>query len=142
MLEAAVRGFDRGTGQSAGGVLGVSVLTSLDAQKLQRVGIQRTPGKLVGKMAKVASAAGCEGLVCSPKELNVVRQSAPELIRVTPGIRPIEVDDDQQRTATPLEAIDQGATYLVVGRPITGAEDPAAAARRIATDINGSSASG
>lgn len=131
MLEAAVSGLQRGAGSAAAGVLGVSVLTSLDASDLEQLGIQRTPGQLVSKMAGVAASAGCEGLVCSPLELNVVRQVAPDLIRVTPGVRLTETDDDQARVATPGEAVRRGATYLVVGRPITRAADPAAAAREI-----------
>lgn len=135
MLEAAVEGLARGAAGSEAGVLGVSVLTSLAKSDLERVGIQRTPGQLVGKMAKVADEAGCEGLVCSPLELNVVAQAAPTLKRVTPGIRLTDLGDDQARTATPREAIARGATMLVIGRPITQAEDPAAAAAAILADI-------
>lgn len=135
MLEAAVEGLSKGAGNSASGILGVSVLTSLNAQRLQRIGIQRSPGQLVGKMAKVAAASGCEGIVCSPEELNVVNQSAPDLMKVTPGIRLIATDDDQERVATPAEAIERGATMLVIGRPITMAKDPAAAAAAILADI-------
>lgn len=135
MLQAAVEGLEVGAGGASAGVLGVSVLTSLAKQDLERVGIQRSPGQLVGKMAKVAAAAGCEGLVCSPQELNVVAQAAPGLLRVTPGIRPTEVDDDQARTATPSDAIEKGASLLVIGRPITQAADPAAAAAAILADI-------
>lgn len=135
MLEAAVRGLQRGSGMAAAGILGVTVLTSLDAQRLQRVGIQRSPGTLVGKMAKVASHTGCEGVVCSPEELNVVNQAAPGLLKVTPGIRTVATDDDQERVATPKEAIRRGANRLVIGRPITRADDPAAAAAAILADI-------
>jgi len=135
MLQAAVEGLEVGAGGASAGVLGVSVLTSLAKQDLERVGIQRSPGQLVGKMAKVAAAAGCEGLVCSPQELNVVAQAAPGLLRVTPGIRPTEVDDDQARTATPSDAIEKGASLLVIGRPITQAADPATAAATILADI-------
>lgn len=135
MLEAAVEGLARGAAGSEAGVLAVSVLTSLAKSDLERVGIQGTPGQLVGKMAKVADEAGCEGLVCSPLELNVVAQAAPTLKRVTPGIRLSDLGDDQARTATPREAIARGATMLVIGRPITQAEDPAAAAAAILADI-------
>ncbi len=137
MLEAANEGLQKGASGAEAGVLGVSVLTSLDKTDLERVGIQRTPGQLVGKMAKLAHQAGCEGLVCSPQELNVVAQAAPSLIRVTPGIRLVDLGDDQTRTATPREAIDKGATMLVIGRPITRAPDPAAAAADILRDITG-----
>jgi orotidine-5'-phosphate decarboxylase len=136
MLEAAVSGLQRGAGSAAAGILGVSVLTSLDRRDLERIGIQRTPGQLVSKMASVAAASGCEGLVCSPLELNVVRQAAADLIRVTPGIRPHIVDDDQSRVSTPQDAMAKGATYLVIGRPITQAPDPAAAARSILATIH------
>lgn len=135
MLQAAVEGLEAGAGDANAGVLGVSVLTSLAKPDLERVGIQRSPGQLVGKMAKVAAAAHCEGLVCSPQELNVVAQAAPGLLRVTPGIRPTAVDDDQARTATPIDAIERGASLLVIGRPITQAADPAAAAASILSDI-------
>ncbi|MGI9642697.1 MAG: orotidine-5'-phosphate decarboxylase [Acidimicrobiia bacterium] len=141
MLEAAVTGLNRGAGSSTSGILGVSVLTSLGKPDLERVGIQRTPGQLVGKMAKVASVAGCEGLVCSPQELNVVAQAAPSLIKVTPGIRPRGIDaeqsgTDQARIATPAEAVERGADLLVVGRPITAASDPVAAADGILAGIH------
>lgn len=137
MLHAAVEGLSSGAGGAEAGILGVSVLTSLDKSALERVGIQRSPGQLVGKMAKVADAAGCEGVVCSPHELNVVAQAAPGLLRVTPGIRPQDVEDDQARTASPREAIDRGASLLVIGRPITQALDPAAAAEQIHAEITG-----
>jgi orotidine-5'-phosphate decarboxylase len=137
MLQAAVEGLSSGAGGADAGILGVSVLTSLDKSALERIGIQRSPGQLVGKMAKVAAAAGCEGVVCSPQELNVVVQAAPGLLRVTPGIRSERVDDDQARTASPREAIDRGASLLVIGRPITQALDPAAAAERILAEIKG-----
>lgn len=135
MLEAAVDGLARGASGAEAGILGVSVLTSLGKTDLERMGIQRTPGQLVGKMAKLAYQSGCEGLVCSPQELNVVAQAAPSLKRVTPGIRPIDRGDDQTRTATPIEAMDRGATMLVIGRPITRAPDPAGAAEAILIDI-------
>jgi orotidine-5'-phosphate decarboxylase len=93
-------------------------------------------------MAKVAAVAGCEGVVCSPQELNVVAQAAPGLQRVTPGIRPHDLGDDQTRTATPREAIQRGATMIVVGRPITRAADPGRAAAEILADIGKDSSMG
>ncbi|MGB9359144.1 MAG: orotidine-5'-phosphate decarboxylase [Acidimicrobiia bacterium] len=137
MLEAAVRGLKEGAGAAPAGVLGVTVLTSHDNASLARIGIDRSPGKLVARMAKVAAAAGCEGVVSSPKELTVVSDVAPELLRVTPGIRPFDRDDDQARTMTPAEAIERGADLLVVGRPITAANDPKTAAADIAAQIQG-----
>jgi len=138
MLEAAVSGLAGGAGHAEAGILGVSVLTSLDKSDLQRIGIDRTPGQLVSKMASVAEASGCEGVVCSPLELHVVHQAAPNMITVVPGIRPQATDDDQARTATPGEAIEKGATYLVIGRPITAAADPATAAASIRESIGAS----
>lgn len=136
MLEAAVAGLGRGATQPAG-VLGVSVLTSLDEASLAAVGISTTPGKLVSRMARVAARAGCEGLVCSPLELGVVATVAPDLVKVTPGIRMAAGNDDQRRTATPLEALAKGADWLVVGRPITRASDPVAAAAGLDAAIRG-----
>ena len=136
MLEAAVEGLAKGAGHAEAGILGVSVLTSLDKQDLQRIGIDRTPGQLVSKMASVAATAGCEGVVCSPLELHVVRQAAPDMITVVPGIRPEESQDDQSRTASPGDAIEKGATYLVVGRPITQAPNPAQAAESILAEVH------
>ena len=135
MLAAAASGLARGAGAADAGVLGVSVLTSLDERALAEVGIQRSPGQLVSRMARVALRSGCEGLVCSPKELNVVQQTAPELVKVTPGVRLRDAEDDQRRTASPAEAIARGADWLVVGRPITQAPDPTAAAEEILASI-------
>ena len=87
-------------------------------------------------MAKVADAAGCEGVVSSPKELVSIADVAPRLLKVTPGIRPTEREDDQARTMTPAEAVRRGADLLVVGRPITAAEDPAIAAAAIAAEMS------
>ena len=137
MLAAAVSGLARGSGAAESGILGVTVLTSLGGPDLERICIQRTPGQLVGKMAKVAAAAGCEGVVCSPEEINVVKQSSPDLVRVTPGIRDTPTGDDQTRVASAPEAISRGADLLVIGRPITRAEDPVAAASRLAESIAG-----
>lgn len=135
MLEAAVRGLEAGAGAAPAGILGVTVLTSLDEASLARVGINRTPGKLVARMARVTDAAGCEGVVSSPKELSIATDVAPSLLRVTPGIRPVDRDDDQARTMTPAEAVERGADLLVVGRPITAADNPREAAAAIASQV-------
>ena len=135
MLEAAVSGLATGSDGYAG-VLGVTVLTSLDDAGLAAVGIPRSPGQLVSRMARVIEAAGCEGVVCSPLELGVIAEVAPSLTKVTPGIRPAGVTSgDQARTATPDEALRRGADYLVIGRAITAAPDPAAAAAEIAASL-------
>jgi len=138
MVRAAVEGLARGSG-GLSGILGVSVLTSLDEADLRSVGIAATPGKLVSRMARVADRAGCEGVVCSPRELGIVGDVAPRLIRVTPGIRPLGGlgggVDDQARVATPQAALSHGATWLVVGRPITQAADPVEAAAALASGL-------
>jgi orotidine-5'-phosphate decarboxylase len=136
MLEAAVAGLAEGSG-GTGGVLGVSVLTSLDAADLAEVGIDESPEDLVARMARVAESSGAEGVVCSPREISIVRAAAPRVAVVTPGIRPTgSAVGDQRRTATPLEALTAGATWLVIGRPITAAADPAAAAAEMAAQVN------
>lgn len=135
MLEAAVAGVRMANADA--GILGVTVLTSLDQEALAAVGIPISPGKLVSRMARLAAASGCEGIVCSPKEIRVVADVAPGLLKVIPGIRPGgATDDDQRRVATPQEAIARGADYLVIGRPITRAADPAAAAAAIAAEVS------
>jgi orotidine-5'-phosphate decarboxylase len=135
MLEAAASGLATGSG-GGGGVLGVTVLTSLDAADLASVGISASPGRLVARMARVISGAGCEGIVCSPLELGVVAEVAPDLLKVTPGIRPEGVAaGDQARVATPEQTLARGADWLVVGRAITAAEDPVAAAASLAEQI-------
>lgn len=137
MLEAAVSGLAAGS-DGHSGVLGVTVLTSLDEASLAAVGIPRTPGQLVSRMARVVDGAGCEGVVCSPLELGVIAEVAPSLVKVTPGIRPVDVAaGDQARISTPAEALGRGADYLVVGRAITRAQHPADAAASIAESIAG-----
>ncbi len=136
MLQAAVEGLGESSGGTAG-ILGVTVLTSLDQSDLTALGMANTPGKMVSKMSRLAGDAGCEGVVCSPQELTVVSSVAPELTKVTPGVRPAGTETaDQRRVMTPAEAVARGADWLVVGRPITGAADPAAAAAEIAEMAN------
>ena len=135
MLEAASEGLQQGAGGAEAGVLGVTVLTSLDDNVLRTMGLDRSAGQLVSSLARVADRAGCEGVVCSPKELQVVADVAPRLARFTPGIRSVSDEDDQVRTASPEEALDRGADWIVVGRPITAAPDPPAAAGALAERI-------
>lgn len=129
MLGAAVAGL--GKGNPEGGILAVTVLTSLDTARLAEVGIGEQPDRLVASMARIAQATKCEGVVSSPLEIATVAEAAPDLLRVIPGIRTGPSNDDQARTATPAEAIAAGADFLVVGRPITAADDPARAAAAI-----------
>jgi orotidine-5'-phosphate decarboxylase len=136
MLEAAVEGLSEVAGGREAGILAVTVLTSLDGHALGEVGIRESPGRLTSKMARLAAASGCEGVVCSPQELGVVTTVAPGLVKVTPGIRPEGAPrHDQVRVATPAEAIESGADYLVVGRPITASPDPVASTRRMLATI-------
>jgi orotidine-5'-phosphate decarboxylase len=118
------------------GVLAVTVLTSQDATACAEAGHTRSPAEIVGLRAAAAHAAGCAGLVCSGQELARVREAAPGLAYVVPGIRPAGGElGDQKRVMTPREAITAGASYLVVGRPILAATDPAAAADAITAEI-------
>ena len=117
-------------------ILAVTALTSLDQGDLDDLGFQCDARTLVLSRAKRALALGCDGVVSSGLEVGTLREHAnPRLITVCPGIRPIHNDDDQQRVMTPYQAIHDGADYLVVGRPIRDASDPAAAAEAIQKDI-------
>ena len=118
-------------------VLGVTVLTSLDRRALEReVGVLGPVEAHVLRLAERAREAGLDGCVASAREIAPLRLAlGPRWVIVTPGIRPAEREDDQMRTATPAAAVRAGADYLVVGRPITAAPDPGAAARTILEDI-------
>lgn len=114
-------------------LIGVTVLTSMADKDLREAGVQKSVKDQVLHLARLAQAAGLNGVVASAREAKEIRQACGEgFLIVTPGIRsPGEDADDQQRTATPAEAIRAGADYLVVGRPILKATDPAKAARAI-----------
>lgn len=131
MLAGAVAGASRGSSGRCG-VLGITVLTSLDEAALVEMGIDLSPGRLVSKLARLVDRAGCEGVVCSSLELGVIANVADRLLKVVPGVRPEgAATGDQRRTATPAEAVARRADWLVIGRPIIGAPDPVAAARDI-----------
>lgn len=117
-------------------ITAVTVLTSLDAAMVSDLGIEGTPQGIVVRWAQMAVAAGAQAIVCSPQEVALVRASVPEEIRlITPGVRPAGADThDQRRSATPRQALGDGADLLVIGRPITGHADPAAAAQEIAAE--------
>jgi orotidine-5'-phosphate decarboxylase len=123
------------TAPGAPRLLAVSVLTSMDAAQLAAVGVLDPPATQVLRLARLAAAAGIDGLVCSAEEVAAVRQAmGPDTLLVVPGIRPAgpsATADDQRRIATPAEAMARGASMLVVGRPITQADDPAQAAAEI-----------
>ncbi|MGH9573547.1 MAG: orotidine-5'-phosphate decarboxylase [Candidatus Acidiferrales bacterium] len=119
-------------------LLGVTILTSMDAQAMEGVGLAGTPGSRALSLAKLAKEAGLDGVVASAHEVAAIREACgPEFLIVVPGIRPASAAvNDQSRVATPGDAIRAGASYLVVGRPITGAPDPAKAAASIAAEIS------
>lgn len=124
-------------------VLGVTVLTHLGPDDLEAMGIKsefaQNPTKLVLLRAKLAKEAGCDGVVCAGTEAKAVREAfGPDFLVVCPAIRPAWAavpGDDQRRVTTPYEAIQAGADYLVVGRPIRTAADPVAAARLVVQEI-------
>ena len=125
------------SGRNAPLVLGVTVLTSHDNHSLGEIGCETNVGRHVERLAQLAVQSGLRGLVCSPLEIADLRQMLPERIQlVTPGIRTgAEPADDQKRTLTPREAMDAGANWLVIGRPIYAAENPRAAAEAILTTV-------
>lgn len=118
-------------------LLGVTILTSMDAQTMEGVGIAGTPSSRALSLARLAKEAGLDGVVASAHEVAAIREACgPEFLIVVPGIRPTSAAvNDQSRVATPAEAIRAGASYLVVGRPITGAADPRAATDAIRAEI-------
>ena len=120
-------------------VLAVTVLTSHDDLSLRRIGIEGDCATAVPRLAALAKEAGAGGVVCSPLEVASARRAFPEGVLVVPGIRPAadgpRAPDDQARVASPSAAVLAGADRIVVGRPITEAKDPAAAADAIADDI-------
>lgn len=118
-------------------LLAVTVLTSMDAEQAGAVGIGRSPGEQVELLARMALGAGITGFVCSPQEVARLREiTGPEAVLVIPGIRPAGAKvGDQKRVATPAEALQNGASYLVVGRPITHAADPAEAAEAVLREM-------
>jgi orotidine-5'-phosphate decarboxylase len=132
-LDAAVRG----RGNSALKLLGVTVLTNLARDDLKEQGVDRSPQELAIYRAMLAQEAGFDGVVASGQEAAALRQAlGPGVLIVTPGVRPQGSDvQDQARAVTPRMAIEAGADYLVVGRPITRAPDPRAAADAIVGEI-------
>ncbi len=125
--------------QAYGGtLLAVTILTSLDAPALGAVGLAGAPSEAVLRLAKLAMAAGADGLVCSPQEVAVLRAAlGPAPLLVVPGIRPAGAgQNDQARTGTPKTAVAAGADFLVVGRPLSESSDPRATAQAIAREIS------
>ena len=135
MMRAALDGASEGHPRPL--VLAVTVLTSLAADDMAEIGIAGPPEDAVLRLAHLAQSAGLDGVVASAKEVSALRKECgPNFVIVTPGIRPAGAAlNDQSRTATPQAALDAGADYLVIGRPITAASDPAAAAGAILEEM-------
>jgi len=126
-------------GPKAPKILAVTVLTSLDQSDLGDLGVTRDMKAQVEALGRLACSNGADGIVCSPKEVAAMRAAlGPAALLVTPGVRPAGADvGDQKRVATPGQAVKDGSTHLVVGRPILEAADPCAAARAIAAEMAG-----
>jgi orotidine-5'-phosphate decarboxylase len=118
-------------------LLGVTILTSLKSAELDEVGMKPDVAEQVLRLAGLAKSAGMDGVVCSPQEIEIIRKEhGRELLIVTPGIRPAwAAAQDQKRIMTPAEAVQKGADYLVIGRPITGAASPQDAFARIVEEL-------
>lgn len=125
-------------------ITAVTVLTSLSAEDLRGLGVHGSPTSVAVEWARLAVDAGARAIVCSPHEVAEIRAAVgPTVHLITPGVRPAgAAQDDQARVATPSEAISWGADLVVIGRPITGAADPGAAARAIAEELSSISEGG
>ena len=123
-------------------LIAVTILTSMDEDDLKEIGITASPGEAASHLAGIARKHGADGIVCSAQEAASIRaQFGEAFLRVTPGIRLAEnAADDQKRIMTPSLAVQNGASYLVIGRPVTRADDPAAVLRRIEIDLQKSGA--
>ena len=142
MMEAAARAAQEAAAASGRAfplVIAVTVLTSMDASTLQATGVERPLLEHVVALARLAQAAGLQGVVASPQETAAIRQTCgPDFVIVTPGIRGAAAGsekNDQARTMGAAEAVRAGANYLVVGRPVTAAPDPVAAAEAIVAEL-------
>lgn len=141
MCRAACEGAEEGAagaGLPRPLVIGVTVLSSHDKATLTATGVDRAVSEVVRCRTELALESGLDGIVCAPTDLPAVSRSAADLIRVVPGIRPVDTrvgDDDQSRASTPEAALDSGADVLVVGRPVLRAPDPGAAAEAIASRV-------
>jgi orotidine-5'-phosphate decarboxylase len=118
-------------------LLAVTILTSSTDQTLREIGIERPVAEMVPRLAALAQQSGFDGVVASPKEVQLIRAACgPDFAIVTPGVRPIFASqDDQKRVTTPADAIAAGADYLVIGRPISAAADPSSAAELILQEM-------
>lgn len=140
MMRAAQKGAVRAAaeyGFDVPATLAITVLTSMDEDNLKEIGVNRDVAEQVAVLAELTKEAGISGVVASPREAAELREIlGPDAYIVTPGVRPAGTDKgDQSRVATPAEAFAAGASHIVIGRPITQAEDPAAAFERIAASL-------
>ena len=137
MLEAAVEGADHGSNGPRPLVIAVTVLTSLDQRAVAELGLGSDPAEIVARWALLARESGLDGVVASAREASLIgRTWGADFLIVTPGIRPSwQVAGDQKRVMAPADALAAGADILVVGRPITDAESPSAAAARILEEL-------
>jgi orotidine-5'-phosphate decarboxylase len=137
MIEAARRAAEDTAGARRPAILAVTVLTSFTAAGLAETGVAGGPAQQVLRLARLALAAGADGLVCSPHEVSRLRDAFGDTpLLVVPGVRPVGSEaGDQARVATPEETAAAGADWLVIGRPITASADPAGAAARIAAAL-------
>jgi orotidine-5'-phosphate decarboxylase len=120
-------------------LIAVTLLTSLSDEEIHEVGYSGDSAENVSRLAKLTQQAGLDGVVCSPREAGMLRRDlGSDFLLVTPGVRPKQaVQDDQRRVMTPADAIQAGSSYLVVGRPITGADDPIQSLQSINQEISG-----
>lgn len=138
MMKAACEGVAEAHTQGIAPItLGITVLTSMSPEDLRSTGVERSIPDQVAALAQLTQEAGLSGVVASPQEASMLRNLlGPEAYIVTPGVRPLGSDKgDQSRVATPAEAFERGASHIVIGRPITGADDPAAAFDAIAKEL-------
>lgn len=141
MLRAAREAVNDAAGTQRTLLVAVTVLTSMNDAALREVGVNSSVQDQVGRLATLAAECALDGIVCSALEASRLRESVPELLRVTPGIRPAQyAEDDQRRIMTPAAALAAGSDFLVVGRPITAAEDPAQALSQILSELPGNAA--
>ncbi len=118
-------------------LLAVTILTSMDSKALREVGINRPVAEQVKKLARLAQKSGLDGVVASPQEIHLIRRTCgTDFVIVTPGVRPaVSAKNDQKRVMTPRQAVEAGADYLVIGRPIQHADDPVEAVEKIVEEI-------
>lgn len=125
-------------GVAAPQLIGVTILTSMNEEELRHVGVDKAPLDAVEDLATLVQKAGLEGVVCSPREVPLLREKfGPDFVTVCPGIRPLWASKgDQSRIMTPKDAVQAGVTHMVIGRPITKAENPLEAIKKIWQEIN------